>query len=216
MTFSSTHNTPPRHGFGGRQESVGCRSTQATESSGARAELSGQGRSRAVAALRRTQASRGCAGMRASTITKSGQKEDSWFALACEQTGLLGHRCKNENTGLKARIKRRTLMLCKFCEIGIKPQNPPDTAAERCTRPHLLSSHGKSTVSAARRSLMSGANLEHCHSRSHPHINGDRVTRSVKRWHWWLRTFHQMPWMLWVRYLSAIPTAFHRAARHTP
>lgn len=57
------------------------------------------------------------------------QKEDFWFALACEQTGLLGHRCKNENTGLKVRIKWRTLMFYKFCEIGIEPRNLPDTAA---------------------------------------------------------------------------------------
>ena len=66
----------------------------------------------------------------ANIITKSGQKEDFWFALACEQTGLLGHRCKNENMRTESEDKmEKTLMFYKFCEIGIKPRNLPDTAA---------------------------------------------------------------------------------------
>lgn len=64
----------------------------------------------------RTQASHGCAGVSVNIITKSGQKEAFWFALACEQTGLLGHRCKCGDVGLKVRIKWRTLMFYKFCE----------------------------------------------------------------------------------------------------
>lgn len=89
----------------------GLKKCRTVTSSSTRAKLSGQGRSRAVAVPWRTQASRGCAGMRANIVTKSGLKEAFSFALACEQTGLLGHRCKSENTGLKARIKWRTRVL---------------------------------------------------------------------------------------------------------
>lgn len=77
----------------------------------------------------RTQASHGCGGMSVNIITKSGQKEAFWFALACEQTGLLGHRCKCEDTELKVRIKWRTFMFYKFCETGITPRNLADAAA---------------------------------------------------------------------------------------
>lgn len=62
-------------------------------------------------------------------MTTSGQKGDSWSALACEQTGLLGHRCQKENTGLKARRKHRPLMFREFCETGISHKT-----AKRCCR----------------------------------------------------------------------------------
>lgn len=66
-------------------------------------------------------------------VTKPGQKESFWLALACEQTGLLGHRCKNENMGVKVRIKWRIPVFCRFCEIGIRPWNLPDTAGSSGT-----------------------------------------------------------------------------------
>lgn len=94
-----------------------------SEPGSARAELGGDSRPTC-----RTWLRRGCAALRANIVTKPGQKESSWLALACEQTGLLGHRCKNENTGVKVRIKWRIPVFCRFCEIGIRPWNMPDTA----------------------------------------------------------------------------------------
>lgn len=88
-------------------------------------------------------------------------------------------------------------------------------AQERCTNPRFLTSQGKITVSAVR-SLMSEANLKHCHSRSHHHISGDRKPGVSSDGTGGQGPSIRCPSHHGSHPYQAILTAFYRAVWHTP